>query len=54
MAYFKESMIVKEKDEQEILRLVDSNDPYAPSVIARVFDDANTLVAGAEVVSQSR
>ena len=52
MAYFKESMIIKEKDEQEILRLVDSNDPYAPTVLQRVYDDANTLIEGAEVVPE--
>lgn len=52
MAYFKESMIIKEKDEQDILRLVDSNDPYAPSVVARIFDDANTLLDGAEVIPE--
>ena len=52
MAYFKESMIVKEQDEQEILRLLDSNDPYAPTVIARVYNDANTLIEGAEVIPE--
>lgn len=52
MAYFKESMIVKEKDEQEILRLIDANDPYAPTVLARVYDDTNTLIEGAEVIPE--
>ena len=52
MAFFKESMIIKEKDEQDILRLVDSNDPYAPSVLQNVYDDTNTLVEGAEVVPE--
>lgn len=52
MAYFKESMIIKEKDEQEVLRLVDSNDPYARPVLQRIYDDANTLIEGAEVVPE--
>lgn len=52
MAYFKESMIVKEKDEQDILRLIDSNDPYAVDVARRIYDDANTLLDGAEVVPE--
>lgn len=52
MAYFKESMLVKEVDEQEILRVKDSADPYAQEVLDRIFDDANTLVAGAEVVPE--
>ena len=52
MAYFKESMLVKEVDEQEILRVKDSADPYAQEVLDRIFNDAETLVAGAEVVPE--
>lgn len=52
MAYFKESMLVKEKDEQDILRVIDSNDPYAKDVVAHIFDDANTLLDGADVVPE--
>ena len=52
MAYFKESMLVKEVDEQEILRVQESSDPYAQEVLNRIFDDANTLVDGANVVPE--
>lgn len=52
MAFFKESMLVKEKDEQDIMRVLDSNDPYAKDVVRRVFDDATTLVDGANVVPE--
>ena len=52
MAFFRESMLVKEKDEQEILRVQDSADPYAADVLARIFDDAKTLVDGALVVPE--
>lgn len=52
MAYFKESMLVKERDEQEIMRVLDSSDPYAQDVIARLYDDAETLVEGAKVVPE--
>ena len=52
MAFFKESMLVKEKDEQEIMRVVDSNDPYAKQIIEKLYSDANTLVEGAEVVPE--
>lgn len=52
MAYFKESMLVKEVDEQEILRVQESSDPYAQQVLARIYDDANTLIDGAEVVPE--
>lgn len=52
MAYFKESMLVTEQDEQEILRVEDAADPYARDVLRRVFDDAETLVKGADVVPE--
>lgn len=52
MAFFREGMLVKEKDEQEILRIKDSTDPYAQDVIDSIFDDANTLVEGARVVPE--
>ena len=52
MAFFRESMIVSEKDEQEIMRIQDANDPYAAEIIRRIYDDANTLVAGANVVPE--
>ena len=50
MAFFRESMLVKEADEQEILRVQDAGDPYAVDVLERVFDDAQTLIDGANVV----
>lgn len=52
MAFFRESMLVKEADEQEIMRVQDSADPYAAEVLSRIFDDANTLVDGANVVPE--
>lgn len=52
MAFFKESMIVKEVDEQEILRVKESADPYAQEVLNRIYDDANTLIDGAQVVPE--
>lgn len=52
MAFFKESMLVKEVDRQEILRVKDASDPYAKDVIGRIFSDAETLVDGANVVPE--
>lgn len=52
MPFFRESMLVKEEDEQEILRITDSDDAYAQSVMDRIFDDANTLIEGARVVPE--
>lgn len=52
MPFFRESMLVKEKDEQEIMRVQDSNDPYAAQVLTNIFNDARTLVDGADVVPE--
>lgn len=52
MAFFRESMLVKEIDEQEIMRVKEASDPYAREVLNRVFDDANTLIDGAAVVPE--
>ncbi len=52
MPFFREGFKIKEKDRQELLRVADSNDPYARAVIERVFDDANNLIDGANVVPE--
>ncbi len=52
MAFFRESMLVKEADEQEIMRVQDTNDPYAIQVLDSIFNDSQTLIDGAEVVSE--
>ena len=52
MAFFRESMLVKEMDEQEIMRVQNSEDPYAQDILNRIYDDVNTLVDGAQVVPE--
>lgn len=52
MAFFRESMVVREQDEQEIMRVQDSNSPYAAEILAHIYNDANTLVEGARVVPE--
>lgn len=52
MPFFREGFKIKEKDRQELLRVQDSADPYAQAVVARVFDDANELIKGADVVAE--
>ena len=52
MPFFRESMLVKEKDEQEIMRVQDANDPYAAQVLQNIFNDTQTLVSGADVVPE--
>lgn len=52
MPFFREGFKIKEKDRQELLRIAESNDPYAAAIIARIYDDANELIAGADVVAE--
>ena len=52
MPFFREGYKLKEKDRQELLRISESNDPYLAGVMTRIFDDANDLIAGAEVVPE--
>lgn len=52
MAYFKESMVIKEEDEQKIMQIQDADEPLAREVLANIFDDAETLISGAAVVPE--
>lgn len=52
MPFFRESMIVSEKDEQEIMRVQDANDPYATQILDNIFNDSKTLIDGANVVPE--
>ena len=52
MAFFRESMLVKEQDEQDIMRVQEAGDPYAMDILRGIYDDANTLVEGAKVVPE--
>ena len=52
MPFFREGYKIKERDRQDILRAQASNDPYVAAAIARVFDEANDLIEGANVVPE--
>lgn len=52
MAFFRESMLIKEEDEQEVMRAIDLNDPYLTPVLSSIYDDSATLVEGARVVAE--
>ena len=52
MPFFREGFKIKEKDRQELLRIQESNDPYVGAILARLYDDANELIDGAEVVAE--
>lgn len=52
MAFFRESMIVKEVDMIEIMRIQESNDPYVGEVLNSIYDDSNALIDGADIVAE--
>lgn len=52
MAFFREQMVVKEEDAQEIDRIKDENDPYLAGALVSIYDDTTALVRGAEVVPE--
>lgn len=52
MAFFRESMVIKEEDAQEIDRIKDEDDPYLQAAMNSIYDDTNRLVRGAEVVPE--
>ena len=52
MAFFRESMIIKEEDAQEIDRIKSEDDPYLQGAMSSIYDDTNRLVRGAEVVPE--
>lgn len=51
MPFFKEAMLVKEKDRQELNKLLGnpSNAPYIDLIAKNIFDDITTLMEGAKV-----
>lgn len=52
MAFFREEMDIDETLAQEIDRAKSADDPYLRSALLGVYDDTNTLLAGAEVVPE--
>lgn len=52
MAYFKESMVVKEQDKIDLARVIDANDPYAKEVYKNIFNDFENLYESADVVAE--
>lgn len=52
MPLFRESMVVKEHDLMELVRIQDENDPYLPAVIESMYDDTNFLVDGADISAE--
>ncbi|MBO6268096.1 MAG: major capsid protein [Clostridium sp.] len=52
MPFFREGYKIKEKDRQELLRVLSSNDPYVQAVISHIYQDIQDLIKGANVVPE--
>lgn len=53
MPFFREAMRIGEKDRQDLLRLMESNnDQYVMPLITEIFNDVATLVSGAQVIPE--
>lgn len=52
MPFFREGYAIKESDEQEIMRVKDTTDPYATQVLDNIFNDTQNLINGANVVPE--
>ena len=52
MPFFRESMIVKEQDMIDIMRVRESNDPYIDAVLESIYDDTNNLIDGADISAE--
>lgn len=52
MPFFRESMLVKEQDMIDIMRVQDSNDPYITEVLESIYDDTNNLIDGADISAE--
>ena len=52
MPFYRESMIVKEQDMIDIMRVREANDPYIDAVLTSIYDDTNNLVDGADIAAE--
>lgn len=52
MPFFREAMVIREEDRQELLRFAEMGDRYIKTILENIYNDAENLVAGAEVVAE--
>lgn len=52
MPFFREGFLITEQDRQDILRAMDSNDPYVMQALQNIYDDSRELIRGANVVPE--
>lgn len=52
MPFFRESMLVREYDLMELLKLESENNPYFDDIMANIYDDTGELIRGAEMIPE--
>lgn len=52
MPFFRESMLVREYDLMELLKIENENNPYFNDIMANIYDDTGELILGAEMVPE--
>lgn len=52
MPFFREGFKIKERDRQDLLRAMSTNDPFAAATIERIFNDGEELLEGARVARE--
>lgn len=52
MAFFRESMLVREYDLIELMKIESMSSPYLDEIMASIYDDSNTLLRGADIVPE--
>lgn len=52
MPFFREGMLIKEKDRQQLMMLEKNGDEYVKPMVARIYDDIVALVDGANVQAE--
>lgn len=52
MPFFRESMLVREYDLNELMKIESENNPYFKDIMASIYDDAGELILGAEMIPE--
>ncbi len=52
MAFFRESMLVREHDLIELMKIADENSPFLDDIMASIYDDTTELIQGADIVPE--
>lgn len=52
MAFFRESMLVREHDLIELMKIADQNSPFLDDIMAGIYDDTTELIQGANIIPE--